>query len=587
MVLLVLTAFVAGCGRERESNSGSSPSTKSGAAASLFSEVAAKRGLNWSHSAGAYDSFPMPQIMGSGCAFLDANGDDLLDVLLVGGVDQSSSEEPEDSTSSAVVSLFLQNQDGEFEDHSATAGMLVNGYGMGATTGDFDNDGNVDVLITTTSGPVLFRNDGDGRFVNVTERAGLESQRWSSAAAFTDYDRDGWLDLLIVNYVDYFPGSICEDGTGRRDYCGPLAFSGTTDRLYRNLGGSGSVGLFLDTTIASGLALGAGKGLGAVCTDMTGDGRVDFYIANDQEPNRLWVQRPNQTFRDEAELRGCATDIQGRPQASMGSTWCDLDADGKNDLFLTHLRGEMNTFYKNIAPGLFVDQTGSSGLGSGTLNFTGFGVAAPDINLDGNRDVVVANGRVMRAPLLSPIPAKSHWSEYAERNQVFLGSDSGQFRELSTDREPFTSDALISRGLATGDFDKDGDVDILISNVNGPSQLFENIGPRSGHWLTVRLFDPVRKRDSIGASVTLSCGSRRWHLELNPNNGYQSSHDMRLHFGTGGIDRFNYIDVIWPDGDRETERFPGGPLNSHLILRRGQGGRQSNTRNASDLESDE
>jgi enediyne biosynthesis protein E4 len=568
--LTLVTVFcLSGCRDGDERGADAKPSADS--SAPLFREVSAEKGLRWTHVAGPHDTYPMPQIMGGGCAIFDANNDGRPDVLLVPGVDPAAADQSTESVSTAAVPLFLQSPDGTFRQQPAEDAMVVHGYGMGVTTGDIDNDGNIDVLITTASGPFLFRNLGGGHFEDITENSGIKMARWSSAAAFTDFDRDGWLDLLVINYVDYFPGSICEDGTGRRDYCGPLAFSGTTDRLYRNLGSEGQPAQFKDITISVGLTSAAGKGLGAICTDMTGDGRIDFYVANDMEPNRLWVQQADQSFRDEAELRGCSIGLHGRPQASMGSIWTDLNDDGMSDLYLTHLRGETNTLYQQTDNGLFLDVSGSSGLADGCLDFTGFGTAAIDIDCDGIRDILVVNGRVMRAPLLTPIPATSHWAEYGERNQIYRGRDAGLFQEWNAAGEPFTKAVHVSRGLATGDIDNDGDVDVLVTNVNGPCQLFENVAAKSGHWLSVRVIDGQKMRDAVGAKIRLVCNDRTWHHELLPNCGYQSSHEGRAHFGTGDATQFDFVDVTWPDSAMETERFPGGPTDQQLILRRGDG----------------
>jgi hypothetical protein len=508
----------------------------------------------------------MPQIMGGGCAMFDADGDGRLDILLVPGGGPQVAGSPAE----LPVPVFLQTETGSFEP-ADNSGLVISAYGMGATTADIDNDGDIDVLLTTASGPRLFLNDGTATFSDATQETGISSPRWSAAAAFTDYDRDGWLDLLVVNYVDYFPGSVCEDGTGRRDYCGPLSFTGTTDRLYRNLGGDTATVRFKDVSIESGLTSTAGKGLGVLCTDMTGDGRIDFYIANDMEPNRLWVQQAEGRFVDEAALRGCATDLHGRPEASMGSLWQDLNQDGNLDIFLTHLRGETNTYYQQIAPGIFQDLSESTGIGTGSLNFTGFGTAAVDIDLDGRLDVLIANGRVMRAPLLTPEPAETHWMEYAERNQILLGNSDKTFRDSFVSTEPFTAGASVSRGMATGDIDEDGDVDVLVLNINAAPQLYQNVAPKRGHWLSVRVRDEHLNRDAIGARVTVTCGDQAWHSELLPNSGYQSSHDPRLFFGLGRHTVYSSISVQWPDAACETEVFKGGATDQHLTLTRGAG----------------
>lgn len=541
----------------------------------LFQDVTQEVGLTVSQTAVPRDDFPMPQIMGSGCALLDANQDGRLDILVVPGELPPSAPA---ATAAATPDraqqncpFFLQQADGSFLDQTAEAGLQLSAHGMGTVVGDVDNDGDLDVGITTTSGLQLFLNDGAARFRNVTAAAGVATTRWATAAALTDFDRDGWLDLLVVNYVDYFPGSICQDGTGRRDYCGPLSFAGTVDRLYRNLGGAGQPAVFQDVTVSSGLAEAVGKGLGAICSDLNGDGLVDLYIANDMEPNRLWIQQADGRFQEEAELRGCSVDLQGKPQASMGTVWQDLNADGLHDIFLTHLRGETNTFYQQLNSGIFLDQSGASGLGSASLDFTGFGVAAPDLNLDGRADMVIANGRVMRAPLLQPEPGASHWEEYAERNQIFLNSGEGQFTEVVAPQEPFLQPVEVSRGLAVGDVDNDGDSDVLVCSTSAPVRLFRNVAPREGHWLTLRVMDPAGHRDAIGARVTVHCGPRQWTQEVQPNVGYLSSHDLRLQFGLGPVQSVDAIDVVWPDGARDAERFPGGAVDRQLELRRGSG----------------
>jgi len=533
----------------------------------LFQEITFDAGLNVRHFSGPTKDYPMPQSIGSGCAFLDANGDELLDILIVAG---EASETPSEE-SLRRCTLLVQKKDGSFEDFSAEAGLAINAFGMGVATGDSDNDGDLDVVITTGAGASFFLNDGTGRFQEMTATAGIVTSRWTTAAAFFDYDRDSWLDLVIVNYVDYISGSICEDGAGRRDYCGPLAFQGTVDRLYRNSGGDGRPGCFDDVTVSSGLINGTGKGLGVVCSDLTGDGQPDIYVANDSEPNRLWVQQPDGSFQDEAVLRGCAVDAQNRPQASMGTVWADLNQDGLMDLFLTHLRGETNTLYRQVSAGVFVDQTSAAGLGPPSLNMTGFGTAAADIDLDGFADLLVANGKVMRSSFLQPAPGGSHWDEYAENNQIFLGRGDAGFSEVINAAEPFIAKAEVSRGLAVGDIDNDGDLDVLVNNTGSVARLFRNVATRKGHWLTVRAIDDSLNRDAIGARIRVTCGNKSWMREVLPNSSYLSSHDSAVHFGVAESVRYDSIDVRWPDHEITWERFDGGPADCAVKLIRGSG----------------
>lgn len=517
------------------------------------------------------DTFEMPEIMGSGCSMADLNADGRLDLLVVPGAVSAS----DTAAGGALLRVLLQQSDGGFADVSVDAALRVRGFGMGCYAADIDNDGDADVLTTSAAGTALFRSDAAAdklQFHDITDSAGLTSSRWSTAAAFVDYDGDGWLDLFVVHYVDYFSGSVCADAAGRRDYCGPQAFSGTADALYHNLGGQGQPGVFENVTVSAGLAAAIGKGLGTICTDLNGDRLPDLYVANDMEPNRLWIQGPLGHFTDEGSLRGCAVDLQGRPQASMGTALADLDHDGLDDLFLTHLRGETNTWYRQLGAGVFLDDTVRSGLAEPSRNDTGFGVAARDLDVDGRMDLVVVNGRVMRAPLLTSPAAGSHWQEYAERRRIFQGSADGRFRPLAANEE-FLQQSQVSRGMAAGDIDNDGDIDLLTTSIAAPAQLWENIAPRRGHWLTLRVLDTPRRRDAIGARVVVHTGRNRRTGSVLPHTSYLSGHDPRIHFGLGDSSGYDAIDVYWPDEREGLERFSGGAADRIVELRRGEGRR--------------
>ncbi|MFM7057491.1 MAG: CRTAC1 family protein [Planctomycetota bacterium] len=572
-ILLFLSAItVVGCGSGSAPQSAQTSQTAPVSAAPLFRERSVAQLSRYPHHA-PDTTFEMPEIMGSGCSFADLNADGRLDLLLVPG--QVSPEQAAEG--GEVLTVLLQQSDGSFANVSQEALIRVRGFGMGCYPADIDNDGDLDVLTTSAGGTALFRSertDGALRFTDVTTPAGLSSSRWSTAAAFVDYDCDGWLDVLVVHYVDYFSGSLCADAAGRRDYCGPHAFSGTADALYRNLGASGQPGVFENVTIAAGLAAAVGKGLGAVCADLNGDRLPDLYVANDMEPNRLWIQSPPGHFTDEGSLRGCAVDLQGRPQASMGTALADLDHDGLEDVFLTHLRGETNTWYRQLGGGVFLDDTVRSGLAEVSRNDTGFGVAARDLDLDGRIDLAVVNGRVMRAPLLPSASGESHWLEYSEPRKVFMGSTDGRFR-LPEGVEPFLQQSLVSRGLAAGDVDNDGDVDLLTSAIAAPAQLWENVAVRRGHWISLRVFDAPRQRDAIGARVVVHAGTRRWTAFVVPQTSYLSSHDPRIHVGLGETSVWDAADVYWPDELSGAERFSGGPADQFIELRRGTGRRLS------------
>jgi hypothetical protein len=444
------------------------------------------------------------------------------------------------------------------------------GYGVGVAIGDLDNDGFPDLYITGYGGDRLLLNNGDGTLTDGTHSLETINERWGTAAAFFDYDRDGWLDLCVVNYLDYFPGSLCDDGSGRRDYCGPTSFRGTVSKLYRNRGEIDEHGLrFSDVTVAAGLAARPGPGLGLLCRDFDGDGRPDILIANDMSPNTLWVQQSDGTFRDEALLRGVAVNRFGQPEANMGVVCGDLDGDGLDDIFITTLRGETNALYLGRPGGQFSDEVAGSGLGPPSLEFTGFGAVAIDLENDGDLDLVVVNGRVKRAPPLKAARLNPFWNDYAEPNQVFLNDGNGHFSNGSEHGGLLTQRVEVSRALAYADFDNDGDFDLLVTNCAGPARMYRNETPREGSWLMVRAIDPLLNRDAIGARVEVSAAGRQMHRQVNPSSSYLSSNDFRIHFGLGETSNYDRLTIRWPDGFSES--FPGGAANRHIVLFRGRG----------------
>ncbi|MGH7201508.1 MAG: CRTAC1 family protein, partial [Planctomycetaceae bacterium] len=330
---------------------------------------------------------------------------------------------------------------------------------------------------------------------------------------------------------------------------------------------------FTDVTIETGLAEQAGKGLGLACRDFNADGRMDFYVANDMEANRLWIQQPDGTFQDEALLRGVAFNALGDAEAGMGVASGDFDANGRFDLFLTHLSGETNTLYLALEDGAFTDGTARSDLGLPSLPWTGFGVAAFDLEHDGDLDLAVVNGRVKRGVPLPQTRLEGFWSDYAEPNQIYLNDGRGRFTDESGRAGRFCELFEVSRGLASGDIDNDGDVDLLLTNCGGPARLFRNAAPKRGNWLLVRLIDPVMNRDAVGALVTVRAGDRELLRECGTAAGYLTANDPRLHFGLGQVERYDGIEVRWPDGRRES--FPGGAAGRALTLRRGEGRHQT------------
>jgi hypothetical protein len=582
----------------------SSPRAPAPAAPAWFVDVTAEVGLDFVHDPGPVNnSFFMPQIVGAGAALFDFDQDGRLDIYLLqsGGPDSASKNR-----------LFRQGPDGRFTDVSQGSGLDIAGYCTGVAVGDVNNDGWPDVLVTQYGGLKLFLNNGNGTFTDVSREAGLESVLWGMSACFVDYDRDGWLDLVVVNYVKYDAKTPCYDGQGRRDYCHPSQFPGSVAKLYRNLGPiarqgdretrqgdktrrqgdeetrrqgdkSSSLSLspplfvslsvpvprFEDVTVKAGLSRLPGPGLGVVCADFDGDGWPDIFVANDGQPNRLWVNQRDGTFREEAVVRGVAYDGMGKSPANMGVALGDVDGDGLFDIFVTHLTNETHTLWSQGPRGIFSDRTVPAGLAPPGSRGTGFGAVLADFDQDGALDVAVVNGRVSHSGSVAGEILGPFWSPYAERNQLFANDGTGRFRDISSCNAPLCGTAGVYRGLACGDVDGDGALDLLVTALAGRARLYRNVAPKRGHGLLVRAVDPKLNRDAYGAEITVRAGERRWTRWLNPGYSYLCSNDPRVHFGLGKVDHVDAIDVLWPDGTRES--FPGSPVGQRpeIVLRKG------------------
>jgi hypothetical protein len=444
--------------------------------------------------------------------------------------------------------------------------------------GDVNNDGVPDVLVTQYGGVKLFLNNGNGKFTDITREAGLDNPHWGTSAAFVDYDRDGWLDLVIVNYVDYDPSLDCTSARGERDYCHPSLFMGTVAKLYRNLGRQPGVkpgGVrYQDVTLTSGLGRLAGPGLGVLCADFNGDGWPDIFVANDAQSNCLWINQRNGTFKQQALARGVAFNGMGRPQGNMGVALGDIDGDGLFDLFVTHLTEEYHTLWRQGPRGLFQDRTAAAGLAHSLWRGTGFGTVLGDFDHDGALDIAVVNGRVARGERSGAnAGVDPFWQPYAERNQLFANDGTGQFHNISGKNRSFCGTPNVARGLACGDLDGDGALDLLVTTVGGRARVYRNVAPGRGHWLKVRaLLDRAHGcRDAYGAEIRVRAAGRRWIRLVNPGCSYLSSCEPAAHFGLGEIRRVDSIEVIWPSGPRRREIFRGGSIDRTVVLRQGKG----------------
>lgn len=526
----------------------------------IYTDIARQAGVDFVQDPGTEGKYMAPEVMGSGAALFDYDNDGDLDIYLVqaGPLPESKKPRPPDR-------LYRQNADGKFTDVTAESGLGDTGYGTGVAVGDIDNDGFVDVFVTNYGPNSLYRNQGNGKFTNVTAKAGIQGNHWSASSAFCDYDADGFLDLYVANYVNFDPAKVCVKGDGAPDYCSPQSLPYETDILYHN----NANGTFTDVTRASGIGTERLPGLGVVCSDFTGDGRIDIYVANDGEANNLWVNQGNGKFEDQAFLMGAAVSAMGRPQASMGIALGDIDSDSDLDLFLTHLINDYNTLYVNDGKYGFEDRSAAAGLVAPSLPFTGFGTAFIDYEHDGDLDIVVVNGAVDRHKPYPGARMSDYWNHYAEPKHLYQNDGKGRFKEISKDVGSFAVDVDLSRGLAVGDIDGDGDLDLLVNNTAGPARLYRNDARKTGSFLLVRAWDEKRKRDAHAAVVIVSAGGREYVRVADPAFSYLSANDPRAHFGIPGASRADSVRIRWSDGAEEL--FPGMALNQSVVLKRGEG----------------
>ncbi len=540
----------------------------------IFADRAVGWGLSFTYSTGQTGELYFPEIMGGGAALFDYDNDGDLDAFVVQGHPlKPGSPDPGPAGWGRLFRNDLitprgKNSAPRFVDVTAESGIRATGYGMAVATGDFDNDGWIDLYISNFGSNQLWHNNGDGTFTDVTARAGVDDPRWSSGATFVDLDRDGWLDLYVLNYVDYSIANNvrCYAPSSRRDYCGPSTFAPVPDRLFHNRGN----GTFEDVSLPSDVGRKAGPGLGVVADDLDGDGWPDLFVANDGAASFLWINQKNLTFREDGLLAGVALNAAGRPEAGMGIAVGDTDGDGRDDLLITHLTAETNTLYLNLGGGLFEDATARSGLGAPSLPFTGFGTGWLDVDNDGKLDLAVFNGAVNLAGAMGSGPGIA---PYAQPHQLYRNLGGGRFA-LAPEAGPDFQKPAVSRGAAFGDIDNDGDTDILVVDADGPLRLLVNESGSRNPWLGLRLLGkpPGAKaeRDLIGARVEVrrKGASSLWRRAAT-DGSYASANDPRVLVGLGNASEVTGVRVLWPDG--LAELFPPPPLRTYTTLVRGTG----------------
>ncbi len=567
---VILCAVACGSGVEPDSSGRSSTDSD----VDWFVDHAAASGLDFIHFNGMSGEFYQPEIMGSGAALFDYDNDGDLDVYLVQGTMLGTGTPLIAPPDAALTDRLFRNDlvvdpDGRrtlrFTDVTHASGIAAPGYGQGVASGDFDNDGWVDLYVTEFGPNRMWRNLGDGTFADVSDQTGTADPLWGVPASFVDFDRDGWLDLAVANYVNFTVETNVRCHHQERQtqiYCDPVDYLGEPDRLYRNQGD----GTFADVTISAGLADAFGPGLGIATADVDHDGWVDIFVANDQAENQLWMNQGDGTFQNRALMAGVALGTGGEDKADMGVDFGDFDNDGDEDLVITELTGQGSTLYVNDGTGLFEDLAAQTGIQQPSLPYTGFGTAWFDVDGDGWLDVLAVNGPV----LLDREPTPDDPLPLDQQNQLFRNLGNGQFEDV-TDRAGTVFElSEVSRGAAFGDIDNDGDTDVLVTNAAGPVRLLVNqVGTRH-HWLGLRLVGKNLPRDMVGARVAVirSTGSTLWR-RARADGSYASANDPRVLVGLGSSAESPTVRVTWPSG--MIEEWTDLPVDRYTTLTEGTG----------------
>ena len=505
-----------------------------------FADVTSSAGIQFRHNSGAYGGKLLPETLGSGCAFLDYDADGWQDILLVNGVDW-----PGHRRQRSTLQLYKNNRNGTFTEVTKSAGLDIEMYGMGVAVGDYNNDGFPDIFISCVGQSRLFRNTGKGTFVDVTQSSGLAGRLgFSTSALWFDYDRDGLLDLFVCNYVRWSPEHdvFCSlDGT-HKSYCTPEAYRGDTCWLFHNRGN----GVFEDMTAKSGIFDSSSKSLGVAMLDYDQDGWPDLLIANDTQPNKLYRNLHNGKFREVGVEAGLAFSSEGKARAGMGVDVADFDNSGTPGIAITNFDNEMIGLYRAVKPGVYDDIATASGIGAASRNTLGFGCTFLDVDLDGLLDLAVANGHI------DETVRNIHGNVgYAQAPQLFLNRGGGKFQDVAEAVGGGFSSPKVGRGLAYGDFDRDGDLDILLTTNNGPAYLYRN--DQLAHAKSIRFHLQGKKsnRDAIGASIRIFYGAQMQSRMVRGGSSYLSQSELPVTFGMGPQDRVERVVIDWPSGQTE------------------------------------
>ncbi len=526
-----------------------------------YTDVRESAGITFQQDSTQTDEKYYLETMGTGVAWIDYDQDGLQDLFFV----QSGATDIYKPPHLLRSALYHNNGDGTFTDVTEKAGVGGEGhYGQGVAVGDFDNDGYPDMLVTGYGRAILYHNNGNGTFTDVTAKAGLTDEgQWSTSAGWFDYDKDGWLDLVVTNYIDWTPKNNIwcgERRPGYRSYCHPGNYKGQHIKLYHN----NHDGTFSDVSDASGVGKPEAKGMGVVLADFNNDGWPDIAIANDSWPNFLFINKHNGTFEDVSLVSGFAASEDGRYEAGMGIDAADVDGDGWQDLYITHLDFELNRLYRNSQDGTFTDETYRSGLGNKAVLMSGVAMKFVDYDNDGWNDILQANGS-----MLDNVALYHSEVSYKEPLLMFRNLGKGHFEKVSESLGPDFIRPIVGRGLATADYDNDGDIDIVTNNRGDHPSLLRNDGGNANHWLTVQLIGTKSNRDGTGASLKLT-SEGFVHVEQAKGGGsYMSASDPRIHFGLGKRTKIESLEITWPSG--QVDRLSNLSIDQIIAVKEGTG----------------
>ena len=524
----------------------------------VFEEIpASASGISWKHDAARSPQKYLPEATGPGCAFLDYDNDGWMDIYLVnsGKCDFYTPDKPLSNA------LYRNNRDGTFTDVTQKAGVSGGGFGMGVAAGDYNNDGFPDLYVTQYGRSILYHNNGDGTFTDVTEKAGVGVQGWASTAVWFDYDNDGRLDLFVGQFAGFDKETGCGiSSDGKRHYCIPRIFPSRPSWLFHNNGD----GTFTDVSKESGIAQHLGKAWGAVATDVNNDGRLDLFVANDTVSNFLFMNRGDGRF-DEVGLRAdIAYSAEGRARSGMGVDSADFDQDGWMDLFVANIDEEIFSLYRNSHDGFFEDQAMQLGVGMATRWMSGWGVKFIDYDNDGDLDLFLANG--------FPDDLVEDFSSHVKYHEPLLlfHNTAGKFTDVSEQSGAVFSKSFSARGLAVGDFNNDGGIDVLVAVNDGAPVLLRNNVGKQNHWLGIQLIGTKSNRDAIGARLTYKAGDLTRSRMKVGGGSFMSSHDPRMLLGFGKRSKLDWLEVQWPQGGG-IERFTNLPADRYITIVEGTG----------------